>query len=340
MKIAYIQALAAAAVLFILSACSSEKMPVVHLNGETMGTTYNIKYVVEGESTVEELQAKVDERLVEINKLMSTYDMTSELSRFNQYRYTDTFAVSDETQLVVTEALRLGELSDGVLDITVGPMVNLWGFGPNKRPAQIPTQAEIEEVRDYVGLDKLAVSNAGLTKRHPMVYVDLSTIAKGYGVDQVAELLERHGLKNYLIEIGGEMRVRGHRGNGDPWLIAIEKPVTTERAIQKVVSIGRNAIATSGDYRNYYEDDGVRYSHLIDPRTGKPITHNLVSVTVVHPSSMTADGLATAFNVMGWDQAKSLAEKQGLAVLLIRKTENGFEEYISSEFDKIVDVHD
>ncbi len=339
MKAAYIQVLIVAIVVCILSACTSEKMPVVHLNGPTMGTTYNIKYVVENEDAIDDLQRKVDERLAEINKLMSTYDTTSELSRFNQYRYTDTFAVSDETQLVVTEALRLGELSDGVLDITVGPLVNLWGFGPNKRPAQIPTQAEIDEVRNFVGLDKVAVSDSGLTKRHPMVYVDLSTIAKGYGVDQIAELLERHGLKNYLIEIGGEMRVRGHRGNGDPWLIAIEKPVTTERAIQKVVSIGRNAIATSGDYRNYYEDDGVRYSHLIDPRTGRPISHNLVSVTVVHPYSMTADGLATAINVMGWEQAISLAEEQGLAVLLIRKTDDGFEEYISSEFDKIVDVH-
>ena len=338
MRTAYIQALIVATVVFILSACSGEKMPVVHLNGPTMGTTYNIKYVIEDEGGREDLQRKVDDRLAEINKLMSTYDTTSELSRFNQYRYTDTFAVSDETKLVVTEALRLGELSDGVLDITVGPLVNLWGFGPNKRPAHIPSQEQIDEVRDFVGLDKIAVSDSGLIKRHPMVYVDLSTIAKGYGVDQIAELLERHGLKNYLIEIGGEMRVRGHRGNGDPWLIAIEKPVTTERAIQKVVTIGRNAIATSGDYRNYYEDDGVRYSHLIDPRTGRPISHNLVSVTVVHPSSMTADGLATAINVMGWEQAKTLAEEQGLAVLLIRKTDEGFEEYISSEFDKIVDV--
>ncbi len=130
MKTAYIQALIIASVVFILSACSSEKMPVVHLNGPTMGTTYNIKYVVENEDARDDLQRKVDDRLAEINKLMSTYDTTSELSRFNQYRYTDTFAVSDETQLVVTEALRLGELSNGVLDITVGPLVNLWGFGP------------------------------------------------------------------------------------------------------------------------------------------------------------------------------------------------------------------
>ncbi|GGW92079.1 FAD:protein FMN transferase [Alteromonas halophila] len=326
-------------VMFVAAGCSDKESPVVHLYGDTMGTTYNIKYVAQEDLTDEGLQKKVDKRLAEINKLMSTYDTTSELSRFNQYRYTDSFAVSDETLVVVEEAIRLGKLSQGVLDVTVGPLVNLWGFGPTKRPEKIPSDADIEEVRDYVGLDKLSVTDNGLQKSHPMVYVDLSTIAKGYGVDQIAEMLERYNIENYLIEIGGEMRVKGHRGNGDEWLIAIEKPVTTERAVQKVVSIGENAIATSGDYRNYYEDDGVRYSHLIDPRTGRPLRHNLVSVTVVHPSSMTADGLATAFNVMGWESAKSIAREQNLAVFLIRKTDDGFEEFASSEFENIVDVH-
>ncbi|MEW9799375.1 FAD:protein FMN transferase [Alteromonas sp. CYL-A6] len=325
--------------LIVLAGCADKPLPVVHLYGETMGTTYNIKYVKVDEQQFPGLQQKVDERLAHINKLMSTYDTTSELSRFNQYRYTDSFAVSEETRLVVEEALRLGQLSHGVLDVTVGPLVNLWGFGPTKRPEKIPSDDAIAAVRDYVGLDKLAVTADGLRKAHPMLYVDLSTIAKGYGVDAIAELFEQLAIDNYLIEIGGEMRVKGQRGDGDPWLIAIEKPVSNERAAQKIVSIGTNAIATSGDYRNYYEEDGVRYSHLIDPRTGKPINHNLVSVTVVHPSSMTADGLATAFNVMGWEQAKTLAEKEDLAVFLIRRTDDGFEEYASSKFDKLVDVH-
>ncbi len=326
-------------ILFVAVGCTDKEMPVVHLYGDTMGTTYNIKYVGNKDIDDEGLQGKVDQRLAEINKLMSTYDTTSELSRFNQYRYTNSFAVSDETRVVVEEALRLGELSKGVLDVTVGPLVNLWGFGPTKRPEKIPSDEDIASVRDYVGLDKLSVTENGLKKAHPMLYVDLSTIAKGYGVDQIAEMLERYSIENYLIEIGGEMRVKGHRGNGDEWLIAIEKPVTTERAVQKIVSIGTNAIATSGDYRNYYEENGVRYSHLIDPRTGKPIRHSLVSVTVVHPSSMTADGLATAFNVMGWEMARSVAEAENLAVFLIRRTDDGFEEYASSEFDNIVDVH-
>lgn len=305
-----------------------------------MGTTYNVKYVLaEGEKEVEGLQEEIDAELVNINKLMSTYDTTSELSRFNQYRYSDNFEVSKETLTVVNEALRLARLSDGVLDVTVGPLVNLWGFGPNKRPEKVPTQADIDAVRDYVGYEKLSTTPTGLMKANPMLYVDLSTIAKGYGVDEVAAILDAHNLQHYLVEIGGEMRVKGERGDGSEWLIAIEKPVTTERAVQKVVSIGTNAIATSGDYRNYYEEDGKRYSHLIDPNTGSPITHDLVSVTVVNPSSMIADGLATAFNVMGWERAINLAEQEQLAVFLIRRTADGFEEYATPEFDKLVTVN-
>jgi len=326
--------------ILLLASCSDKPLPVVHIQGQTMGTTYNVKYVlVEGEQAVEGLQQEIDARLVDINKMMSTYDPTSELSRFNQYRYTDNFAVSANTLTVVNEALRLARLSDGVLDVTVGPLVNLWGFGPNKRPEKVPTQTDIDAVRDYVGYDKLSTTPNGLMKANPMLYVDLSTIAKGYGVDEVAAILESHQLEHYLVEIGGEMRVRGNRGDGSEWLIAIEKPLTTERAIQKVVSIGTNAIATSGDYRNYYEEDGQRYSHLIDPNTGAPITHDLVSVAVVNPSSMTADGLATAFNVMGWERAIKLAEQEQLAVLLIRRTADGFEEYATSEFDKLVEVN-
>ncbi|ALM89118.1 MULTISPECIES: FAD:protein FMN transferase [Alteromonas] len=332
-------AVIAMSILFIAS-CSEKPLSVEHLQGQTMGTTYNIKYVLgEGETAVEGLQEEIDAKLVNINKMMSTYDTTSELSRFNQYRYSDNFAVSQETLTVVNEALRLARLSDGVLDVTVGPLVNLWGFGPNKRPEKVPTQADIDAVRDYVGYEKLSTTPTGLMKANPMLYVDLSTIAKGYGVDEVAAILDAHDLQHYLVEIGGEMRVKGERGDGSEWLIAIEKPVTTERAVQKVVSIGTNAIATSGDYRNYYEEDGKRYSHLIDPNTGSPITHDLVSVTVVNPSSMIADGLATAFNVMGWQRAIDLAEQEQLAVFLIRRTADGFEEYATPEFDKLVKVN-
>ncbi|NVK54992.1 MAG: FAD:protein FMN transferase [Alteromonadaceae bacterium] len=304
-----------------------------------MGTSYNVKFPAVTGVEREALKAAIDQRLVRVNALMSTYDPTSELSRFNQYRYDTPFELSEETLLVINEAIRLGQLSDGVLDVTVGPLVNLWGFGPTMRPETIPSEQDILAVRQYVGLDKLAVRGNALIKKHPQLYVDLSTIAKGYGVDVVAELLEQQGITDYLVEIGGEMRVNGQKGDGSPWLIAIEKPVSNERAVQKVVSIGDNAIATSGDYRNYYEQDGVRYSHLIDPRTGKPIQHNTVSVTVVTSSSMTADGLATAFNVMGWDAAIALAEENDMAVFIIRRIDDTFEEYSSPAFEELVTVY-
>jgi thiamine biosynthesis lipoprotein len=217
--------------------------------------------------------------------------------------------------------------------------VNLWGFGPQQRPETVPSESEIESIRDYVGLDKIVLSETTLTKRHPLVYVDLSTIAKGYAVDELANMLIGHGIVNFLVEIGGEMRVKGQKGNRQPWRIAIEKPVTNERAIQQIVSIGDNAVATSGDYRNYYEENGVRYSHLIDPVTGKPIQHDTVAVTVVNHSSMVADGLATAFMVMDWQQAMDLCESNNIAALLIRKEGDAFKEYRSTAFEDAVDIY-
>ncbi|RPJ66811.1 FAD:protein FMN transferase [Alteromonas sediminis] len=304
-----------------------------------MGTTYNVKFFSETEQPIEQIQQRIEQRLFEINKLMSTYDPESELSRFNQSRFTTPIEMSDETVLVLNEALRLGELSGGVLDVTVGPLVNLWGFGPTQRPEKTPSEEEVQAIRAFVGLDKLRITGNQVTKLHPMLYVDLSTIAKGYGVDELANIMASYGIDNYLVEIGGEMRVKGLKPNGEAWRIAIEKPVVNERAIQRVVSVGDNALATSGDYRNYYEEDGVRFSHLIDPTTGKPIQHNTVSVTVIHPSSMTADGLATAFNVMGWEKAVQLADEHNLAVLIIRKTPEGFEEFESSAFKATVTTY-
>ena len=327
-------------VVLLMTACSRQPaVKVEHVLGQTMGTTYNVKFPEVAGVDEAAIKSAIDKRLVQVNKLMSTYDPTSELSRFNQYRFAEPFTVSDETLLVVNEALRLGELSNGVLDVTVGPLVNLWGFGPTMRPETIPGEEDVAAVREEVGLDKLQVQGNALVKGHPQLYVDLSTIAKGYGVDVVADLLEENGIHDYLVEIGGEMRVKGEKGDGSPWLIAIEKPVSNQRAVQKVVSIGENAIATSGDYRNYYEQDGTRYSHLIDPRTGKPIQHNTVAVTVVHSSSMTADGLATAFNVMGWEDAIEVAEANDIAVFIIRRKDKDFEEYTSPAFEELVTVY-
>lgn len=313
-----------------------DSSPEIHLQGATMGTTYNVKLVPHQHGDGSAIQGQIDAVLAKVNRLMSTYDPDSELSRFNQQSTTEPFLLSPDTAFVLQEALRLGEISHGVLDITVGPLVNLWGFGPQARPEDIPSEQQIANIRSKVGLDKVQLDGLHVTKRHPQVYIDLSTIAKGFGVDKVAELLEGLGYQHYLVEIGGEMRVAGHKGNGQPWRIAVEKPISTQRAVQTVLSIGNNAVATSGDYRNYFELEGIRYSHLIDPRSGYPIQHNLVSVTVIHPSSMTADGLATALNVMGKDEALALARQHNLSVLLIARENGEFKEYTSGEFDRYV----
>ncbi len=314
-------------------ACTPRVDPVVHLTGPTMGTQYNVKYLASDAISPEKLQSDINELLILINKQMSTYDPSSELSRFNQSRGEEPFPLSQGTLDVLHEAVRLGQLSDGVLDVTVGPLVNLWGFGPNARPVKVPSDELIKSTKNRIGLDKLLLLSGAAKKLEPELYVDLSTIAKGYGVDEVADLLESYGINNYLAEIGGEMRLSGNKGDDQPWVIAVEKPITTERAVQRFLSIGNNAIATSGDYRNFYEENGVRYSHLIDPKSGYPIQHSLVAVTVVHPSCMVADGLATAINVMGVERGLAFANRLNVAALLISNENGKFKEYNTAEFE-------
>ena len=323
----------------VLASCAPPKVVETHLSGPTMGTTYNVKFAPVVGVNEQELKQHIDEVLVHINQLMSTYIQDSELSRFNRWNSTEPFDMSPLTIEVLNEAKRLGDLSAGSLDVTVGPLVNLWGFGPQSRPEKIPSDEKIKSTQQYVGLDKLTVGPTWASKNNVNLYVDLSTIAKGYAVDQVAELLQSHKIINFLVEIGGEMRVSGIKSSGKNWVIAIEKPQAEQRSAQQIISIGDNAVATSGDYRIYYQQDGVRYSHLIDPSTGYPITHNLVSVTVIHPSSMTADGLATALIVMGKEKALALAAKHDIAVFLITKEKDGFSEYTSAKFEQLVTVH-
>jgi thiamine biosynthesis lipoprotein len=323
----------------ILVACSSPKNQETYISGPTMGTTYNVKFVSVDGVEQQKLKQEIDQALLNINQLMSTYIKDSELSRFNQWSSVEPFPMSAQTLDVLIEAKRLGAMSAGLLDVTVGPLVNLWGFGPQNRPEKVPTEKLIETTRQKIGLDKLKIGTTWASKSQPDLYIDLSTVAKGYAVDKLAELLQTFSINNYLVEIGGEMRLAGKKASGEPWKIAIEKPETEQRAIQKIISVGDNAVATSGDYRNYYEQNGVRYSHLINPTTGYPIKHNLVSVTVVHASSMTADGLATALNVMGKEKALELAEKYDIAVLLITKEKDSFTEYTSTKFEQNIIVH-
>lgn len=324
--------LVAFASLIFMAGCE-KSVELVHLSGPTMGTTYNIKYTQQaGIPDSSHLQTEIDRLLEQVNDQMSTYRVDSELSRFNQYQGSDPFQVSEQTATVVKEAIRLNSLTLGALDVTVGPLVNLWGFGPEARRDTVPTEQELAERKAKTGIEYLSVSGDFLSKTLPNLYVDLSTIAKGWGVDVVADFIESQGIENYMVEVGGEMRLKGRNAQGIPWRIAIEKPSVQERSVQEIIEPGDMAIATSGDYRNYFERDGMRYSHIINPQTGYPIDNKVVSVTVLDKSSMTADGLSTGLMVLGEEKAMAVAELNQIPVFMIIKTDDGFREVASSAF--------
>lgn len=318
--------------LFVLVGCSQPPQQI-YLSGPTMGTSYNIKYLQkEGQPSSNAVQTEVDRLLERVNDQMSTYRPDSELSLFNQQQSTEPFEVSQDTAIVVQEALRLNKVTLGALDVTVGPIVNLWGFGPEQRPERVPSEQEIAQRKAMTGIEHLQVIGTSLQKDIPQLYVDLSTIAKGWGVDVVANYLESQGITDYMVEVGGEIRLKGVNREGNRWRIAIEKPTVMERTAQEIIEPQDMAIATSGDYRNYFEQDGVRYSHIIDPKTAKPINNRVVSVTVLDKSSMTADGLATGLMVLGEKQALEVAEQHQIPVLIIVKDGEGFTEIMSSTF--------
>lgn len=303
-----------------------------------MGTGYSVKAVhVPPDVDTDQLKADVDAVLREVNDRMSTYDGNSELSRFNRSRSTDWVSVSSGLLSVVREALRVSYLSAGAFDVTVGPVVNLWGFGPGPGRDAIPSDAQIQAAVAKVGYDRLHVrgSPPAIRKDDPDLYVDLSAIAKGYGVDQVAACLESYGIQNYLVEVGGELRAKGNRGSGAPWRIGIERPTPTVRTVEEIINIREGAVATSGDYRNFFEVGGERFTHQIDPRTGRPITHNLASVTVISASAMHADAMATAFMILGPESGLQLAERENLAAFFLVKNGKSFRERSTSAFQEV-----
>jgi thiamine biosynthesis lipoprotein len=294
-----------------------------------MGTGYSIQVVnLPPRIEPQQLQTEIDAELELVNDLMSTYREGSELSRFNRSRSTDWFAVSPELAAVVRMALEVSKTSGGAFDATIGPLVNLWGFGPGRGPDSVPSDSRIAAAHTQVGHEKLSVraDPPALRKSAPGLYLDLSAIAKGYGVDRIAELLDTAGVPNYLVEIGGEVRGRGKNGQGRPWRIAVERPDPGKREVHSVVELRGGAMATSGDYRNFFELGGKLYSHTINPRTGRPVSHRLASVTVLAPTAAHADALATAFLVLGPRKGLALAESLEAAALFILRTPNGYSE--------------
>ncbi|ASK28523.1 FAD:protein FMN transferase [Neisseria chenwenguii] len=333
-----------AAALF-LAACGKPAPETVTLQGETMGTTYTVKYLSDGQSKLPapaDMKSQLDGLLQEVNRQMSTYAPASEISRFNKMRDTKrALPVSADFAFVTAEALRLNKLTGGALDVTVGPLVNLWGFGPNKEVTREPTAEQIQAAAQAVGTDKIILKQSGnkatLAKTHSETYLDLSSIAKGFGVDKLAQHLEQAGVRNYLVEIGGELRGKGRNAAGQAWRIGIEQPNLVQGSgTQIIVPLDGKALATSGDYRNFHTDkNGNRLSHIIDPATRRPIGHKLASISVIADTAATADGLSTALFVLGEDKALQLAERQNLAVFLIIRDGDGYRTAQSAAFKKL-----
>lgn len=333
-------ALLGACVLF--SGCDSATTPATPastatvLDGKTMGTFWRVSVIGVDEAKAQALRAKVQAQLDADDRLLSTWKNDSALMRFNHAADTRPWPVSEAMADIVTLSLRIGAKTDGAMDITVGPLVNLWGFGPDKQPVATPDAQAIAAAKARTGLQHLQVINQSgrqfLQKDIPDLFVDLSTVGEGYAADHLARLMEQEGISRYLVSVGGALVSRGMNGEGKPWRVAIQKPTDRENAVQAIVDINGHGISTSGSYRNYYELDGKRISHVIDPQTGQPITHKLVSVTVIAPTALEADGWDTGLMVLGPEKAQQVVREQGLAVYMIVKEGEGFKTWMSPQF--------
>ena len=283
----------------------------------------------------EDVAAKIKAELESVNQAMSTYIPDSDVSRFNNSGRTDWFEVTEETAFVIQNALQISENTEGAFDITVGPLVDLWHFGPDKSNRSVPSQEQIKSAKSSVGYEKLAarLEPPAIKKTDPDLKIDLSAIAKGYAVDRVAGQLESLNIENYFVVVGGEVRAGGKRSDGQLWSAALELPDKEQvGAYDRVAELSGKSLAASGDYRNFYVVDGVSYSHTIDPTTGMPVIHNLASASVIADDCMSADAYATATIVLGYSKSKALLDKLSLPYFLMQRVDTGYKVTVSDDF--------
>ena len=326
--------------LVFLAACGGAS-DQVELTGNALGTQFNVKLPAgTGEHDPAKLQKSVEAVLESVDAQMSTYRTDSEVYRFNTNPSLDWQAISPDLCRDIERAQAISKLTNGAFDITVAPLVNLWGFGPGEMIDTPPDDGMITALLANTGFSNLHTDcNRSLLKKDlPDLMIDLSAIGKGYAADRVSLLLDAIGYGDYLVEVGGELAVRGSNAGGEPWAIGIEAPLPDQRRPHLVVHLTNTGMATSGDYRNFFEKDGKVYSHTIDTRTGRPVTHSLASVTVLDSAASRADALATALLVMGPDEGMDFAEREGLAVLMLIRTDDGFEEKASAAFNRLREV--
>ena len=333
----------------LLAACGETENPettrspaITQLEGPIFGTFYQIGIADElSDKERQSLHEAVRETLNEVDHTMSTYRDDSDLMRLNSTPPGNWAALPPGVIDVLQTAEKLSERTDGAFDVTIGGLVNLWSFGPEARPTEVPSDNTLEKRLQQVGHEHLDVaSDKDRARRMTDLFVDLSAIAKGEAVDRVAMLLEEHGHEHYLVNIGGDLRTSGRKAQDKPWRIGIEVPRDGPQTPRHVLPLEDMSLATSGDYRNYFEVDGQRYSHTIDPRNGRPVTHSLASVSVFHPSNRMADALATAFMVMGVDETLDYARTHDIAVLVIEHTDQGFRSRGSPALEQMLSKED
>jgi FAD:protein FMN transferase len=321
----------------LLTAACTRAPAEIELSGPTMGTTYTVK-VASPPASVDaaRVRAVIDDVLAQIDRSLSGYRADSEVARFNASTSTEWYEVSGDLAAVVQAALDISDASGGAFDITVAPLVAAWGFGPAGQPKVLPTDQEIASRRATAGFRMLQVRSdpPALRKDVAQLSIDLNGIAPGYAVDRLAERLLTLRIDDFMIDIGGEIRALGRNARGEPWHIAIEHPVDTQRTPYASVRLDGAAISTSGEYRDYYERDGKRYSHTIDPRTARPVDREPGSVVVIAPSTAQADGWATAMNVLGPREGMALATREHMPVLFIERHAAGWRSQATPEFER------
>ncbi len=308
------------ACLAVLGACSAEKS-VLKLSGLTMGTSYSVVAIdPSGEVKEDKLKQAIEKALKQVDDHLSNWNPASEISRFNTSRSLEPVTMSPALAEVMEAAEAIHQASDGQFDVTLGPLIQLWGFGSKNRQDKAPNDKDIKTALQASGQSRtLRMSNNTLQKLLPETEIYLAAIGKGYGVDVIARVIKSFGIKDYMVEIGGDLYASGNNPEGRPWKIGIETPDAHDRTVEKIISLSNLGMATSGDYRNYFEKDGVRYSHILDARTGRPITHKTASVTVLTENAMLADAWATAMLVLGRERGLKIANKRDLAVLFIER---------------------
>lgn len=325
--------------VFYFGAVFATAAEPVAISGRTMGTTWAVKYTPPTEAVDSNaLSQRIVQRLEQLERQFSTYRPDSEISRFNAaIDQTDWVAVSPELAQLMIESRRISELTGGAFDVTVDPLVRLWGFGPKGRGAAFtPKLDEVARTRARVGWRSLEGRAEGpaLRRLQPGITADFSSIAKGYSSDALGELLSAGGIRNYFVQVGGDVKTGGHRAGNTPWSAGIETPAENARAIACIVELVGEALSTSGDYRNFVRHEGRRYGHIIDPRTGAPVEGPLAAVSVVHESCATSSALATALFVLGPEGGLSLARERHLACAFFVRTREAtvFERRATPEF--------